>query len=105
MTLSQTLRVVFAPPHRAGRPFIAVGLVLLLIGLFVSRWMAWPMAAFTLFSFYFFRDPERTPPSRPGVVVSGADGRVVSVMEAVPPEELGIGSRLRAGVSRRSSRC
>ncbi len=91
MTLSQTLRVVFAPPHRAGWPFIAAGVVLFLIGVFVSRWMAWPMAVFTLFSLYFFRDPERTPPRRAGAVVSAADGRVVSVMQAVPPEELGLG--------------
>ena len=95
MTLAQTLRTVFAPPHRAGYPFIAAGVVLALIGLFVSRWMFWPFAVFTAFSLYFFRDPERTPPARPGVLVSPADGRVVSVSEAVPPEELGLGAAPR----------
>ncbi len=91
MTLAQTLRTVFAPPHRAGYPFIAIGLVVALVGLFVSRWLFWPFAAFTVFSLYFFRDPERTPPARPGTLLSPADGRVVSVMQAVPPEELGLG--------------
>jgi phosphatidylserine decarboxylase len=43
-----------------------VGSVLLLLGLFV---------------FSFFRDPERTIPSEPGLVVSPADGRVVVVTE------------------------
>ena len=91
MTLAQTLRTVFAPPHRAGWPFIAVGVVVAVIGLFVSRWLFWPFFAFALFSLYFFRDPERTPPSRPGAMLAPADGRVVSVMEAIPPEELGLG--------------
>ncbi len=91
MTLAQTLRAVFAPPHRAGWPFIATGLVVTVIGLFVTRWLFWPAALFTGFSLYFFRDPERTPPPRPGAVVSPADGRVVSVIEAVPPPELGLG--------------
>lgn len=91
MTFTQTLRTVFAPPHRAGWPFIAAGAVVALIGLFVSRWLFWPFAAFTLFSLYFFRDPERTPPGRPGTLLSPADGRVVSVMEAVPPVALGMG--------------
>ena len=95
MTLTQTLRTVFAPPHRAGWPFIAVGLIVALVGLFVSRWLFWPFAAFTLFSLYFFRDPERTPPGRPGTMVSPADGRVVSVTQAVPPVELGLGPEPR----------
>jgi phosphatidylserine decarboxylase len=95
VTLAQTLRVVFAPPHPAGRPFIAGGIVVAIIGLFISRWLFWPGFAFTLFSLYFFRDPERTPPGRPGAVVSPADGRVVSVMEVAPPAELGLGDEPR----------
>jgi phosphatidylserine decarboxylase len=95
MTLSQTLRVVFAQPHRAGWPFIAGGLVLTLMGLVFTWWLFWPALVFTLFSLYFFRDPERTPPRRPGAVVSAADGRVVSIMEAVPPPELGLGPEPR----------
>src|SRR2546422_2019920 len=40
----------------------------------------WPFAVFFLalaaFMAFFFRDPERIPPSEPGIVVSPADGRV-----------------------------
>ena len=95
MTLSQTLRVVFAPPHRAGWPFIAGAVVLVLAGLVFSRWLFWPALALTLFCLYFFRDPERTPSRQPGAVLAAADGRVVSVTEAVPPAELGLGPEPR----------
>jgi phosphatidylserine decarboxylase len=95
MTMAQTIRSVLAPPHRAGWPFIAAGLVLALIGLVFTRWLFWPALVFTLFSLYFFRDPERTPPPRPGAMVSPADGRVVSVMLSVPPAELGLGDAPR----------
>ena len=100
MTLAETLRVVFIPPHRAGRPFIAGGVVVVLAGLVFSPWLAGLGAAFTLFSLYFFRDPERVAPLRPGAIVAPADGRVVSVGMAVPPADLGLGPapRLRVAI-------
>jgi phosphatidylserine decarboxylase len=36
---------------------------------------------FTLFTAYFFRDPDRIVPTDPGLVVSPADGKVLSVEE------------------------
>jgi phosphatidylserine decarboxylase len=95
MTPGQTLRAVLSPPHRAGWPFIGAGLVLALIGIVTTRWLFWPAALFSLFCLYFFRDPERTPPARPGAVLAPADGRVVSVVMALPPDELGLGPELR----------
>ena len=92
MTLAETLRVVFIPPHPAGRPFIIGGAVVLAVGLFVGPWLSALGAVFTLFCLYFFRDPERFAPARPGAVVSPADGRVVVVDVAVPPAELGLGA-------------
>ena len=91
MTLAQTLRVVFPPPHPAGRPFVIGAAVLTLVGLIVLPWLAVPGAVLTAFCFYFFRDPERFPPPRPGVLVAPADGHVVSVEQVAPPAELGLG--------------
>src|SRR5579875_265061 len=99
MALSETLRLVLAPPHRAGRPFIAAGLILLVLGLIFSRWIAWIGFFFTLFCLFFFRDPERVPPGRPGSVVAPADGKVVSVAPGIPPSELGLGPSARWKVS------
>lgn len=47
-----------------------------------------PLAAlgllFALFSLWFFRNPDRTPPPGPGVIVSPADGRIVYAGECPP---------------------
>lgn len=95
MHMTETLRLVLAPPHPAGRPFLLGGAVLLLVGSFVSWWLFWAALLFTLFSLYFFRDPQRVPPARPGALVAPADGKVVSVVPAVPPPELGLGPEPR----------
>jgi len=64
-------------------------------GLFIGHGVLTLGLIATLFCLYFFRDPERVPPPRPGLVVSAADGRVVSVAQAVPPAELGMGPEPR----------
>ncbi|MBV8457136.1 MAG: phosphatidylserine decarboxylase [Acetobacteraceae bacterium] len=100
MAAADTLRLVFAPPHRAGMPFIIGGIVVCVIGLALAYWLAWLAGLFVLFCLYFFRDPERTAPGRPGLLLAPADGKVVSVAPAVPPLELGLtpGTRWRVGI-------
>ncbi len=92
MSLIDSFRLVLAKPHPAGRPFIYAGVAVAVVGgLLLGKWLFWPGVAFTLFCLYFFRDPERVVPPRPGVVIAPADGRVVMVGPAVPPLELGLG--------------
>lgn len=43
---------------------------------------------FTLFSVYFFRDPDRVIPDIPGAFVSPADGRIIEISETEEPEFL-----------------
>jgi phosphatidylserine decarboxylase len=63
---------------KAGIPFIAGALVPAAV-LAGTRRLGWAagFAALGAFFAYFFRDPERTVPQAPGLVVSPADGRIV----------------------------
>ena len=70
------------PLAREGYPLIggaaAVTVVLLLLGWTLTGVAA---LALTIFIVSFFRDPERTIPNGPGLVVSPADGRVIKVAQ------------------------
>jgi phosphatidylserine decarboxylase len=99
MSLIEDIGRALSPPHPAGRPFILGGLIAVMLGLALGPWLAWLGLVFTLFCLFFFRDPERVAPGRPGAVIAPADGRVVSVVPAVPPAELGLGAMPRWRVS------
>ncbi|MDE2007543.1 MAG: phosphatidylserine decarboxylase [Rhodospirillales bacterium] len=100
MALGDSLRLVLAPPHPAARPFLIGGAAAFALGLLVAHWLSWIALLFLGFCLYFFRDPERVPPARPGLLLAPADGKVVSVAPAVPPAELGLGdaARWRVGI-------
>lgn len=78
------------PMHPEGRRFVAIFAVVT-VGLFlISGFLGWIGVGLTVWCYYFFRDPERVTPLRPGVVVSPADGIVSLIEPAVPPAELGM---------------
>ena len=94
------LRRFLAPLHPDGFKFVAAGVVatLLLFLLWVPA--GWVGAIATLWMVYFFRDPWRVTPTRPGLLISPADGIVVSIAAATPPAELAMGDMavVRIGV-------
>ena len=83
----------FVPIHRDGHKFVfAAAIATLLLFLFVPT-LGWIAAFLTAACAYFFRDPERVTPTRAGLIVSAADGKVAGVAESVrPPHELALGT-------------
>ncbi len=86
------LSSVLVPIAREGRPFVAGGVAIALVLIWLGPWTGAIGIALAGWVAYFFRDPPRTVPTREGLVVSPADGIVSLVTEAVPPAELGLGT-------------
>jgi phosphatidylserine decarboxylase len=78
------------PIHPEGWPYIMIAAGLNLLFGLVLGWWALAFLPLTLWVVAFFRDPERAVPDGPGLVVSPADGRILPVIEAEPPPELGL---------------
>ena len=87
------------PIHREGWPFIAIFAVVNALLYWLSPWAALAFVPVTIWCIAFFRDPERMPPAGELKLVSPADGKLPPIVEAVPPEELGLGPALRRRLS------
>jgi phosphatidylserine decarboxylase len=85
------VRRVFAPLHPDGFKFVATGAAITLLLFLMWRPTGWLGLLVTLWVAYFFRDPWRVTPRREGLLVSPADGIVVSVVPVLPPPELAMG--------------
>ena len=65
---------------RAGWPFVLVFLAVALVaGWWLGRLWSVPFLLLAGFMLFFFRDPDRTIPTAPDLVVAPADGRVMIV--------------------------
>jgi phosphatidylserine decarboxylase len=82
------LRQTLAPIHPDGWKFIAAAALATVILFILAPPLGWAALTLTLWIAYFFRDPWRVTPTRPGLIVSPADGIVVALGTAPPPPEL-----------------
>ena len=87
------------PIHREGWPFIALFLAVNLIGFMLAPPLGWLLLPLTIWCIAFFRDPERTTPTGADLIICPADGKLLPLVEAVPPEELGLGTAPRPRLS------
>jgi phosphatidylserine decarboxylase len=91
--LLDTITNAFVPIHRDGYKFVAIGAIATLFLFLFAPPLGWVAAFLTVACAYFFRDPDRVTPDRPGLIVSAADGKVAAVVEGVPaPRELALGT-------------
>ena len=64
--------------YRFAAPPLLLGIIAIV---FHWNWLGGVLIFLGLFVVFFFRDPERTPPSDSNTIVSPADGRVVVIVE------------------------
>ena len=73
---------------RDGIPFVVVPLVPAFICLLLGFWIMWfvvvaiPLLLVAAFMAYFFRNPRRSIPLEPGIIVAPADGKVTIARQA-----------------------
>ena len=87
------------PMHREGIKFVLIFALITVGFFFISDWLGWAGVGLTIWCYYFFRDPQRTTPTRDGLLVSPADGIISLIEKAVPPEELGMSPEALTRVS------
>jgi len=80
--------VIYTVTHQYCQPFsilregITIGVASYIVGAalsFLSLFAFIPFALFGTWALYFFRDPERVPPTMPNAVASPADGFIVDI--------------------------
>lgn len=71
-----------------GRWIFAILLLLAIVGWLVTPWLALVFVILILYTFAFFRDPERAVPADPAAVVAAADGVVADIVELEEGEVL-----------------
>lgn len=74
--------------HPDGWPFIGVFAVIAAVLTAINGALGWIGWALTLWCIYFFRDPDRVTPTRPGLVIAPADGIIQNIVEGEAPAEL-----------------
>ena len=94
-----TIFETLSPVHPDGHKFIAIGAAVTLLFFLLYPPLGWICAAVTAWIVYFFREPQRVTPLRPGLVISAADGKISAVEKVRPPAELGMGHDERVRIS------
>ena len=87
------------PIHREGYPFIALFAAVNLLAFLLAGWLGWLLLPVTIWCIAFFRDPERNTPTGENLVICPADGKLLPIVEAAPPAELGMGDAPRVRLS------
>ena len=81
---------LFPKIHTEGYKFIVIAVFITIIFLIINNFLGLIGILFTVWVYYFFRDPERIIISDDSYLVSPADGEVIKVEEVDGPKELGL---------------
>lgn len=87
------------PMHKEGRKFVAIFAAVTVVLYLIHTFLGLIGLGLTVWCYYFFRDPQRSVPTREGLIISPADGVVSLIETAVPPAELGLPDQALTRVS------
>jgi phosphatidylserine decarboxylase len=91
--------ILFPRLHKEGYRFLAIAVVLTFIILLFSKILGVLGVFFTIWVYYFFRDPERISINDDNFLVSPADGIISQITEVNGPKELGLSEKKYTRVS------
>ena len=79
----------FPSVHPEGRKFTLIaGFLTLIVYIALSHFIGWLLVMVTIWVAAFFRDPIRTTPQDPALIIAPADGLVTMISRVPPPPEL-----------------
>jgi phosphatidylserine decarboxylase len=82
----------FPSVHPEGRKFLLIsGVATLVVYSALSHFLGWLLVGVTIWVAAFFRDPIRTTPRDPRLLVAPADGLITAISKVPPPRELADG--------------
>ena len=84
---------VFARIHSEGYKFLAISIFITIFLNFFSTFLGLIGLAFSIWVYYFFRDPERISINDNNYLTSPADGEILMVHEVDGPKELNLENR------------
>ena len=80
----------FPSVHPEGRKFLLIAvLATVVVYAGISHFLGWLCVGLTIWVAAFFRDPIRTTPQDPKLIVAPADGLITMIAKVPPPRELG----------------
>ena len=89
--LSSIKKTIFVPIHPAGYPFILISFAMTTVFIALLGQIAGFVGTIlSVWCIYFFRNPVRHTPQHNSLVISPADGRILSIKKDKPPESLGL---------------
>ena len=73
------LKNFFPPINSAGYPFIIIFIIFSFLLSIFSDFLGWIGVILTIWCVYFFRDPDRVIPKQKNILISPADGKILTV--------------------------
>jgi len=81
---------IFPKIHQEGYKFLIIAVLITMVLYFVSSFLGLICLLFTVWIYYFFRDPERVSINDENYLVSPADGLILDISDTKGPKELGL---------------